>query len=54
MELKTDQNTPEMLQALKETFFLTFVFEHGHWWVNLDGHLFSIEDTNDGVMLETR
>ncbi len=51
--LKTEQDTEEVKLEIEKLAQSEVVFEHGQWWVIVDGeHKFSVIDTNNGLELE--
>ena len=51
--LKSEQDTAEIKLEIEKLAQPYVVFEHGQWWVIVDGeHKFSVVDTNIGLELE--
>ncbi len=46
--LKSETNTPEVQAEIEKIVKLHVVFEHGHWWVQIDTFIFSVVDSNFG------
>ena len=48
----SETNTPEIEAKLRREFPAEYVFEHGHWWVQLNDFTFAVVDTSNGFELE--